>query len=122
MHMSIHISVHMSICMYHSHSEVEYDTVWDDKRGKYLASCVTGGCDEDRRGGAMGRAGFVVVPCVPHRDPHAVPPNAASCRPRAERPHAEGREFRPGAFPESTTSMDLPGGRWVDLRRHGLEM
>ena len=72
--------------------------------------------------GAMGRAGFVAVPRVPHRDPHAVPPNAASRRPRAERPHAEGQEFRPGAFPESTTPMDLPGDGWVDLSRQGLEM
>ena len=38
-------------------AEVEYDTVWDDKRGKYLASCVTGGCDEDRRGGGGGDYG-----------------------------------------------------------------
>ena len=36
--------------------------------------------------------------------------------------HAEGREFSPGAFPESITPMDLPGDRWVDLRRQGLEM
>ena len=72
--------------------------------------------------GAMGRAGFVAVPRAPHRDPHAVPPNAASRRPRAERPHAEGREFSPGAFPESTTPMDLPGDGWVDLSRQGLKM
>ena len=72
--------------------------------------------------GAMGRAGFVAVPRALHRDPHAVPPNAASRRPRAERPHAEGREFSPGAFPELTTPMDLPGGHLVDLRRHWLEM
>ena len=73
-------------------------------RGGHGPSRVCGGC-----------------PCVA-RGPLAVPPNAASRRPRAERPHAEGREFRPGAFPESTTPMDLPGGRWVDLSRQGLEM
>jgi hypothetical protein len=72
--------------------------------------------------GTTDRAGFAAVALAPHGTPHAVPPNAASCRPRAERPHAEGREFRPGAFPESTTPMDLPGGRWVDLRRQELEM
>ena len=60
-------------------------------------------------------------PCAA-RDPHAVPPNAAVRRLRTERPHAEGREFRPGAFPESTTPMDLPGDGWVDLSRQGLEM
>ena len=49
-------------------------------------------------------------------------PNAAARRPRAERPHAEGWEFRPGAFPEWTTPMDLPRGHWVDLTRHLLEM
>ena len=71
---------------------------------------------------ATGRAGFVAVPRVPHGTPHAVPLNAASRRPRAERPHAKGREFSPGAFPELTTPMDLPGDHWVDLRRHWLEM
>ena len=60
-------------------------------------------------------------PCAA-RDPLVMPPNAASRRPRTERPHAEGREFRPGAFPELTTPMDLPGGHWVDLRRRWLEM
>ena len=72
--------------------------------------------------GAMGRAGFAAVPCAPHWDPLTMPPNAASRRPRTERPHAEGQEFSPGAFPESTAPMDLPGGRWVDLSRQGLKM
>ena len=72
--------------------------------------------------GAPGRAGFAAVARAPHRAPTLCSPNAASRRPRAERPHAEGQEFRPGAFPESTTPMDLPGDRWVDLSRQGLEM
>ena len=55
--------------------------------------------------------------------PRYMPPNAAVRRPRAEEPHTEGREIRPGAFPELTTPMDLgPGGHWVDLRRHWLDV
>ena len=34
--------------------------------------------------GTTGRAGFAAVPRVPHGTPHAVPPNAASRRPRTE--------------------------------------
>ena len=60
-------------------------------------------------------------PCAA-QDSRVVPPNAAVRRLRAERPHAEVREFRPGAFPELTAPTDLPGGHWVDLRRRGLEM
>ena len=34
--------------------------------------------------------------------------NDAAGRPQTEGSHAKAREFRPGAFPESTTPMDLP--------------
>ena len=57
------------------------------------------------------------------QDPLVMPPSTAARRLRTERPHAEGREFRPSTFPELTAPMDLPSwGHWVDLRRHWLEM
>ena len=51
-----------------------------------------------------------------------MPRSAASRRPRTEGPHAEGQEFRPGAFSESTAPMNLPGDHLVDLGRHWLEI
>ena len=72
--------------------------------------------------GAMDRAGIAAVPLAPHGTPSLCPPNAAARRLRTEGPHAEGREFSPGAFPELTAPMGLPGDHWVDLRRHWLEM
>ena len=75
---------------------------------------------EDRGGHGPSRVGGG-SPCA-ERDLLVMPGNAAVHRLRTEGPHAEGQEFRPGAFPELTTPMDLPGGHWLDFRRHWLEM
>ena len=52
--------------------------------------------------------------------PHCA--HAALRRLQAEWPHAVGSEFRPGVFPGLTAPMGLPGGDWVGLLRHWLEM
>ena len=37
--------------------QVEYDEAWDDRKGKYMADNVTGGCREEDTGGRGGRGG-----------------------------------------------------------------
>ena len=64
---------------------------------------------EPATGKAMGRAGFVAVPHVPHGTPFVMPTNGAARRLRTEGPHAKVWEFRPGAFPELITPIDPPG-------------
>ena len=72
--------------------------------------------------GPWAEPGFWRFPLCRTGPPRCAPQNAAVRRLRTEGPHAEGREFRPGAFPELTTPMDPPGGHWVDLRRHWLDI
>ena len=68
---------------------------------------------------AVGRANFAAVPLAPHEIPLVMPRNAAVRRLQTEGSQANVWKFRHGAFPD--TPMDLPGGHWVEFRRHWLE-